>query len=311
VKTIRNDLEETKLIAAEKTGQALRETLANRPNTRQIIRTLFGKALAELTDDERARYRRLAKSVSYFRRHEKNKAQQRRTASWRKIELLSVLGWEAVCMECGYDRYIGALDFHHINPHDKEGRVTTVEEARKCRLLCANCHREAHREDYARGYQGAGRPFGALDPLLIPYMRLSGVSEDQIARVSANRPMSGLDRATRVITLDYTDQHQTLPVATPTNTEQHGPTPANDDVPMQADDVDHADIEADTLTDEQQQALHALRLSMPKIVPNTSAKTPANEADQTRTLDVTGLPVQANTPTVGKMNTWVVSSSRR
>jgi hypothetical protein len=53
---------------------------------------------------------------------------------------------------CGYDRYIGALEFHHVDPDDKRlslggGGVTLAievlrDEAQKCVLLCSNCHAE-------------------------------------------------------------------------------------------------------------------------------------------------------------------------
>jgi transposase-like protein len=56
------------------------------------------------------------------------------------------------CVVCGYDRYVGALQFHHLEPSEKEftisGRGVTRAldrlrvEASKCALLCANCHAE-------------------------------------------------------------------------------------------------------------------------------------------------------------------------
>lgn len=59
------------------------------------------------------------------------------------------------CTMCGYDKYIGALEFHHLNPDEKDfnlggKRQTTSwdnirKEIDKCVLLCANCHREAHK----------------------------------------------------------------------------------------------------------------------------------------------------------------------
>ena len=56
------------------------------------------------------------------------------------------------CCICGYNKCIAALDFHHLDPNSKEGGVigTTAslekqrEEAKKCILVCANCHREIH-----------------------------------------------------------------------------------------------------------------------------------------------------------------------
>jgi len=56
------------------------------------------------------------------------------------------------CLICGYDRCQQALEFHHLDPSLKEfdlGRKGVTRslarsraEARKCILLCANCHRE-------------------------------------------------------------------------------------------------------------------------------------------------------------------------
>lgn len=51
-------------------------------------------------------------------------------------------------------RYLGALDFHHINENTKEFDLSTRgltrswerirNEIEKCLLVCANCHREIH-----------------------------------------------------------------------------------------------------------------------------------------------------------------------
>lgn len=56
------------------------------------------------------------------------------------------------CQLCGYDRYLGALEFHHVDPASKEfslsyeGVTRSLDraraEARKCVLLCATCHAE-------------------------------------------------------------------------------------------------------------------------------------------------------------------------
>lgn len=48
------------------------------------------------------------------------------------------------CVICGYSKSSEALDFHHVNRSDKNGKIRTIEEADKCVLLCANCHREHH-----------------------------------------------------------------------------------------------------------------------------------------------------------------------
>ena len=56
------------------------------------------------------------------------------------------------CQLCGYDRYVGALEFHHVDPARKSfglsirgltpSIATLCVEAQKCVLLCSNCHAE-------------------------------------------------------------------------------------------------------------------------------------------------------------------------
>jgi len=54
------------------------------------------------------------------------------------------------CSNCGYDKYFGALEFHHLDPTKKESMRRTwswprfKKEIDKCILLCSNCHREEH-----------------------------------------------------------------------------------------------------------------------------------------------------------------------
>jgi hypothetical protein len=57
------------------------------------------------------------------------------------------------CIKCGYNRYVGALDFHHLNPSEKDFHITSFKtydwekikcELDKCELVCSNCHREIH-----------------------------------------------------------------------------------------------------------------------------------------------------------------------
>ena len=57
------------------------------------------------------------------------------------------------CLSCGYNNYQGALEFHHLDPNEKDMNVSDLvhfsikklkEEIRKCIVLCANCHRMVH-----------------------------------------------------------------------------------------------------------------------------------------------------------------------
>ena len=56
------------------------------------------------------------------------------------------------CILCGYDRCVAALQFHHVDPAQKSfglgsrGLARSIDklraEAKKCVLVCANCHAE-------------------------------------------------------------------------------------------------------------------------------------------------------------------------
>jgi hypothetical protein len=60
------------------------------------------------------------------------------------------------CVKCGYDRCISALEFHHLDPAQKEFTIainaqtrswqTLVNELDKCILVCCRCHREIHHD---------------------------------------------------------------------------------------------------------------------------------------------------------------------
>jgi 5-methylcytosine-specific restriction endonuclease McrA len=72
----------------------------------------------------------------------------------RKLKAIDYLGGS--CTICGYNKYYGALEFHHKNPEEKDMswvklRLTSwnkiVKELDKCALLCANCHRETHKSN--------------------------------------------------------------------------------------------------------------------------------------------------------------------
>jgi predicted HNH restriction endonuclease len=73
-----------------------------------------------------------------------------------KLKLIALFGGK--CKFCNYKKSISALDFHHVNPQEKEIGLSKimsqgtserhfnlcVEEAKKCILVCSNCHHEIH-----------------------------------------------------------------------------------------------------------------------------------------------------------------------
>jgi transposase len=70
----------------------------------------------------------------------------------RRVKRILIAEAGGRCRICGYDRSPSALHFHHVDPAEKafglalRGLARSLErcraEARKCVLLCANCHAE-------------------------------------------------------------------------------------------------------------------------------------------------------------------------
>lgn len=71
----------------------------------------------------------------------------------RKKDLISI--FDSKCCICGFNQFQEALEFHHVDPTQKEFGITSssavtraldkqIIEAKKCVLVCANCHRGIH-----------------------------------------------------------------------------------------------------------------------------------------------------------------------
>lgn len=83
---------------------------------------------------------------------------QKKRGLKRKWDIVQERGGK--CEKCGYFGNIGALEFHHLDPNEKDFQLdvrklsntkleTLREEFSKCIMLCANCHREEHYPDLA------------------------------------------------------------------------------------------------------------------------------------------------------------------
>lgn len=85
----------------------------------------------------------------------------------KKEELVKYKGGK--CEICGYDRCIEALEFHHIDPNEKEFELSNTrisrsleelkKEADKCLLLCANCHRELHANEEKKKFDSEKKKY--------------------------------------------------------------------------------------------------------------------------------------------------------
>ncbi|UYL05113.1 hypothetical protein DIDNDMLP_00128 [Klebsiella phage KP13-7] len=75
----------------------------------------------------------------------------------RQLKILAVEYKGGCCEKCGYNKCIAALEFHHLDPSQKdfsiskEGVTRSFDKIKteldKCIMVCANCHREIHDEE--------------------------------------------------------------------------------------------------------------------------------------------------------------------
>lgn len=113
-------------------------------NTRKIHSSEYGKTL--ICD-------RCKKSYVKMRHYRKSFCRSCSVTVHRiKLKESLVMRFGGKCILCGYDKCIGALEFHHLDPSAKERGISgsTVSakkltaEADKCMLVCNRCHREVH-----------------------------------------------------------------------------------------------------------------------------------------------------------------------
>lgn len=84
----------------------------------------------------------------------RSEAVQRRRLKLKKMALEYKGG---CCSICGYNKCDAALEFHHIDPSQKDfgisenGHTKSFDKIKveldKCILVCSNCHQELHHPD--------------------------------------------------------------------------------------------------------------------------------------------------------------------
>lgn len=71
----------------------------------------------------------------------------------RRIKAIIIEQLGGKCCICGYNKYQGALELHHLDPDTKEFGLAIMvskslkaiaKEMKKCILCCSNCHKEVH-----------------------------------------------------------------------------------------------------------------------------------------------------------------------
>jgi len=101
----------------------------------------------------------------YFKQYYQNNSDYfKEHARKREREIKEFIRQQKVglfCMRCG-NADIRVLDFHHIDSSTKEGTIEhmvkgawskdrILQELAKCEVLCANCHRILHWEEWNKG----------------------------------------------------------------------------------------------------------------------------------------------------------------
>lgn len=102
------------------------------------LKKIVDRKVKKLTEIEKKEYN--YKHVKSFRKKNKERAIEYKGGK---------------CVKCGYNKCNSALEFHHIDPNEKDFSVSQnmnmswdkiKKELDKCILVCSNCHREIHEE---------------------------------------------------------------------------------------------------------------------------------------------------------------------
>lgn len=91
-------------------------------------------------------------NVRYHREKSKQKRSQQISEHRRKLKRKAVDYSGGKCLRCAYDVCLAALEFHHLDPSQKDCELNGSSwgwdamkiEADKTILLCSNCHHELH-----------------------------------------------------------------------------------------------------------------------------------------------------------------------
>lgn len=107
----------------------------------RTCQTIFKLNSINFHEDERGRHKYHCKSCFNKKRQERIVLNKKRCIEYKGGK----------CQICGYNRFYGALEFHHLDPNIKDFAISErikskfedlKPELDKCVLLCCLCHRE-------------------------------------------------------------------------------------------------------------------------------------------------------------------------
>ena len=98
-------------------------------------------------------------SISYYcssGTRDAKRLQRLKRRDEKKQQCVDYKGGE--CVVCGFNKFLAALEFHHLDPKIKDQNMAKQsarnlpfekmkKELDKCVLLCANCHRGVHSKE--------------------------------------------------------------------------------------------------------------------------------------------------------------------
>ena len=92
------------------------------------------------------------KSLACYYKHGDNQKKFNDRRANNKLEAVVYKGGK--CLNCGYNKNLSGLSFHHRDPEEKDFSINNLNSSKllerhfkeldKCDLLCHNCHQEEH-----------------------------------------------------------------------------------------------------------------------------------------------------------------------
>ena len=114
-----------------------------------------GTTLTKISEDFKISRQFLSRKLTHIKNSivDIDKNYNKRKAEYRKNIKKQCIEYKGgKCILCNYNKCIRALEFHHLNPLEKDYVISggtksfnsLKKELDKCILVCSNCHKEIH-----------------------------------------------------------------------------------------------------------------------------------------------------------------------